>query len=93
MAMRWFVAYDVANDKSRKRLSKELEKYGVRVQLSVFDIEAKRRLVEALRQYAEDELLAYGDSVIFQPIGRAARRGRMVAGTPTELSDQDWWVI
>lgn len=93
MAMRWLVTYDVSSDKSRARLAKELEKYGVRVQQSVFDVEFKRRLAETLKKFAEEEVLAQGDSVIFQPVGRTARRARLVAGKPNGLSDQQWWVI
>jgi CRISPR-associated endonuclease Cas2 len=93
MEVRWLVTYDVASDKSRTRLAKELAKYGVRVQLSVFDLDCQRGLVEALREYAVANLLGPNDSVIFQPVSDTARRARLTVGKPNLLPDKRWWVI
>lgn len=40
--MHYVVAYDVTNDKRRKKLAEHLEKYGTRVNYSVFEIELNR---------------------------------------------------
>jgi len=37
--MKYLVAYDIANDKRRKKIAELLETYGVRVNYSVFEIE------------------------------------------------------
>ena len=46
--MRYIVAYDIANDKRRKKLSELLETYGVRVNYSVFEIELNSSKKERL---------------------------------------------
>ncbi len=40
------VTYDISNDKLRSHLSKYLEKYGVRVQFSVYEIQNSKRILE-----------------------------------------------
>lgn len=40
------VAYDISNDKLRTQISKFLEKYGVRVQFSVFEIQNSKRILD-----------------------------------------------
>ena len=37
---RWVVTYDIADDRRRGRVSRELEMWGVRVQQSVFEVTA-----------------------------------------------------
>ena len=46
--MRYVVAYDIANDKRRKKLSDLLEGYGVRVNYSVFELELTKTQKERL---------------------------------------------
>ncbi|SFV51927.1 CRISPR-associated protein Cas2 [hydrothermal vent metagenome] len=46
--MRYIVAYDIANDKRRKKLSDLLEGYGIRVNYSVFEIELNQTKKERL---------------------------------------------
>ena len=58
--MKYIVAYDIANDKRRKKLSDLLEGYGVRVNYSVFEIELsaakkERLLFEIERRQLLDE--------------------------------------
>ena len=52
--MHYVVAYDITNDKRRKKFSEHLEKYGVRVNYSVFEIELNRtkylKLLEEVEQ-------------------------------------------
>jgi len=46
--MHYVVAYDITNDKRRKKLSDLLETYGVRVNYSVFEIELNETKKEKL---------------------------------------------
>lgn len=46
--MRYIVAYDIANDKRRKKLADLLEGYGVRVNYSVFELEITKTQKERL---------------------------------------------
>lgn len=40
------ITYDISNNKLRTQFSKYLEKYGVRVQFSVFEIENSKRILD-----------------------------------------------
>ncbi len=60
------VSYDVANDRRRTRLAKELENFGRRVQYSVFECLLDARQLERLRtrllrrtETSEDSLRIY----------------------------------
>lgn len=64
--MIYFISYDIADGKRRRRTAKTLENYGLRVQLSFFECEMseeqKDGLVSALLEIIdkkEDSLLIY----------------------------------
>lgn len=40
------VAYDISSNKTRSQFSKFLEKYGVRIQFSVYEIENSKRILD-----------------------------------------------
>ena len=46
--MHFVIAYDITNDKRRKKLSDLLEKYGTRVNYSVFEVEINETKLEYL---------------------------------------------
>ena len=48
------VAYDISNNKVRAQFSKFLEKYGVRVQFSVFEIQNSKRIMDIVKNGIED---------------------------------------
>lgn len=52
--MKYLIAYDIANNKKRKKLSDLLETYGVRVNYSVFECELnKTKLNKLLKEIKE----------------------------------------
>ena len=51
---RYVVAYDIANDKSRRKVGEALEAFGKRVNYSVFEIQVKTK---AQKNALEKELL------------------------------------
>jgi len=56
--MNYVVAYDISNDKRRKKLSDILEKYGRRVNYSVYEVElTKTKYKELLIQIQEKKLI------------------------------------
>ncbi len=64
--MFFVIAYDIANDDRRRRVSETLENYGTRVQESVFEChltgtqrEELQELLEALIESAEDNVRSY----------------------------------
>ena len=51
--MKYVVAYDISNNKRRKKVSNLLETYGVRVNYSVFEIELSQTKKDKLIQKIE----------------------------------------
>ncbi|MGM0479860.1 MAG: CRISPR-associated endonuclease Cas2 [Bacteroidota bacterium] len=47
------VCYDISNNKVRTQFSKFLEKYGVRVQFSVFEIQNSKRVLSIVKNGIE----------------------------------------
>lgn len=47
------VAYDISNNKVRTQFSKFLEKYGMRVQFSVFEIQNSNRILSIVKDGIE----------------------------------------
>jgi CRISPR-associated protein Cas2 len=67
--MRYLVCYDIENDKKRTRLVKILEKYGERVQFSVFEIQLPPSLLKTLRKkLAAEKILEKTDSLLIYPL-------------------------
>lgn len=56
--MKYLVAYDISNDKKRKKLGDILEGYGFRVNFSVFEIEiSQTKLKKLLLEIEEQKLI------------------------------------
>lgn len=66
--MFYVIAYDVTNDKRRNRVSQLLEKYGVRVNYSVFECMLAASELDKLKKAVMDEINSKTDSVIYYPI-------------------------
>ena len=63
--MNYIIAYDIENDRTRNKVSKVLENYGIRLQKSVFECDltktALKQLVSEIRSLIDERK----DSVIF----------------------------
>jgi len=60
------VAYDISNNKVRTQFSKFLERYGVRVQFSVFEIQNSQRVLDIVTHTIEHKFkkkFESGDSI------------------------------
>jgi len=63
----YVIAYDITNDKRLRKVSKELQKYGIRVQNSTFEIDKKvvdihiNHLLDTLQKICkkEDKIFFY----------------------------------
>lgn len=64
--MRRLIAYDIADDRRRRRAARLLEKRGIRLQRSVFVAEGGAGTLRALERELED-LLEEGDSLLILP--------------------------
>lgn len=81
--MLYLVAYDIADDRARLRVSETLEAFGTRVQESVFECRLDTADVEDLRVRLARAL---GDALLGQirayPVCRDCLRGSFGIGTP-----------
>jgi CRISPR-associated protein Cas2 len=68
--MRYVIAYDIVNDKRRKKVSEILEGYGVRVNYSVFEAELSSNELEKIKTELKKIVSKKHDSVRFYHICR-----------------------
>jgi len=55
--MTFVFAYDISKHKTRAKVAKTLERFGIRVQKSFFQVDAPKEIIERIR----DSLLSYID--------------------------------
>ena len=62
----WLIIYDITNPKRLSKIAKILESYGIRVQKSVFELHAERKIIEIIRKKVnkiilDDDFIVYFD--------------------------------
>jgi CRISPR-associated protein Cas2 len=62
------IAYDVGDDRRRNRIVKVLEKYGVRVNYSVFECLFTDSQYTKVQQLLADKIKEREDSIVYYPI-------------------------
>ena len=75
----YLILYDIESDKLRTRFSKFLEKYGRRLQYSVFEIQNSARVLDNIRADIVNKFesrFVQGDSVLIYSIPDALCVGR-----------------
>lgn len=85
------IAYDIADDRRRYRVNKVVEKYGVRVNFSVYEcmltpkqMETIQAKIEKLINRKEDTVVCYPicvncfTKIVYQPENRASARSVLV---------------
>ncbi|MGO9569891.1 MAG: CRISPR-associated endonuclease Cas2 [Desulfomonilaceae bacterium] len=83
--IRWVVAYDVPEDKRRKRIADLLENFGDRVQYSVFEVMAVNDSdMETLLTKVKAILVAKEDRVRLYPLCGSCAGKVIVLGVGTE---------
>lgn len=63
--MNFIITYDIQNDKRRKKISDELEAYGIRVNYSVFECELNKTKLKKLKLKLEEIVNKKEDSLRF----------------------------
>lgn len=94
---RCLVAYDISNDARRERVATELQRFGERIQYSVFIIDGRPasfvRLTAALRALIDEQV----DAVLFCDLGprdSAAKRAISTIGARrTLMGDSDVLIV
>lgn len=95
-AHRYLLAYDVPDDKRRARLAKELQKYGDRVQYSVFVADLSPAYVARLTRAARDIMDTDADSLLICDLGIAkgvTDKRFVYVGRTRPTTDEDSFVL
>ncbi|MCW5317255.1 CRISPR-associated endonuclease Cas2 [Nostoc sp. KVJ3] len=87
--MFYLVCYDIVSDTRRKKVSKLLESYGLRVQKSVFECVLDEKQFENLSKYLTRLVNRREDQVRFYPMSAHTRCKIAVVGTQAEFSIDD----
>lgn len=84
--MRYLVTYDISDDRKRTEVSKCLSKYGVRVQLSCFEIECKEEEIMKFLKEVEKKIDPSIDSIYVFPVTKNAERSIYEIGVGRDFS-------
>lgn len=79
--MNYLICYDICDPKRLTRIAKALEKYGVRVQYSFFELEASEELRDEIIQRLADIYDAREDKIYVYPICDECRKKVLIDGT------------
>lgn len=89
--MRYVVAYDISNDRARRRVAELLAEWGVRLQQSVFEVDLHGDELRSVRT-AVARHLGPGDIIQFFPQCSRCRRQR-VAHPQQRVGLEEWcWI-
>lgn len=92
MSQVWMIAYDISDDKNRRRAHDHLQNHGERVQYSVFECHLGETEIVALRAYLTD-LLDEGDSLRYYPLCQWCRGKIDWQGTAFPAHDDDFFLV
>lgn len=95
-ARRTLICYDVPDDRRRSKLSKLLEKYGDRVQYSVFVVDISPAKMLRLKDDARDTIDKDQDSILFCDLGRVKElneRRFSYLGQTRPITDNDVLIL
>jgi CRISPR-associated protein Cas2 len=87
------VAYDIADNRRRRRVAKTLEDYGIRTQKSVFLCQLPDTIFERMWRELAD-IVDDDDSLLaFSICGRCAKRGRTLGKPTLQGSNSNGYVV
>jgi len=66
----YVIAYDIPDDKRRKKIADLLEGYGQRVQYSVFELVLSQKKFDELKSRLQKQVKLSEDSLRFYPLSR-----------------------
>lgn len=90
MKERFFIVYDFVNDSRRASFVKILEKYGMRVQYSIFEFDlTKARKIELLAKLRQKKYLfdCRGEAVLILPVSRDSLKKIQRYGETVDVFD------
>lgn len=92
MSRLWMIAYDISDDRNRRKAHEHLRNHGERVQYSVFECHLGDAELNALRARLID-LLDEGDSLRCYPLCQWCRGRIDWQGTGFSTQDDDFFLV
>lgn len=87
--MFYLICYDVVNDRRRYRVARLLERYGMRVQKSVFECVLTPDIREGLQKRLQRVIKPEEDQVRFYPLSPRYRKKVLILGLQPERQVDD----
>lgn len=87
--MYYLVCYDIVNDSRRQKVSKLLERYGWRVQKSVFECLVEDKHLERLQNQLLRLINRHSDQIRFYPLSAPCRENVLILGDKPEFAIDD----
>ncbi|MEB3830782.1 CRISPR-associated endonuclease Cas2 [Phormidium sp. CCY1219] len=91
--MFYLICYDIVDDNRRNRVAKLLERYGMRVQKSVFEVVLDETQYEQLQKRLLKLLNKRQDQLRFYPLSAHCRQKVKVLGIQPEFAVDDSVII
>ena len=91
--MHVLVAYDISDNKARRRFFDYLQERGLHSQRSVFECEMERRDIDAVCRFAASLDLQPEDSVALYPLCKRCAGHGAILGRGLALVHVDWMVV
>jgi len=91
--MMYLFAYDISDNRRRARVSKELEKFGLRVQKSFFQVDVAAERAERLKELLLARIDPKTDSLLFYPLCADCLGKAMVLGDGQLLQDVSFEIL
>jgi CRISPR-associated protein Cas2 len=93
--VRWVVAYDIEDDRGRARIAKVMERFGRRVQKSVFECRLDDKSLARLQRLLERELTAIGGAgnIRLYRLCATCYEGSLGIGDVEEGTGGEPWII
>ncbi|MBM4346269.1 MAG: CRISPR-associated endonuclease Cas2 [Deltaproteobacteria bacterium] len=95
--MRCLIVYDVSDDRRRRQVAKALERSGVRVQKSAFELDIDPSELRELLRTIENRIARQTDRVVVVPLtARGLQQVRWLGAGPLEslpARKADYWLV
>ncbi len=91
--MKYLICYDICHPKRLTSVAKELEKMGIRVQYSFFNVEMSSEMLETLIKRLVAQIDTKEDKIYVYPLCSECRKKVIIDGTGTMLDLQTYKIL
>ncbi len=91
--MTFVFAYDISEDKTRARVSRTLERFGIRVQKSFFQVNAPRDLIDRIRDSLLMVIDKKTDRLFIYPVCEDCSGKAKLIGTGNLLIEEPFIIL